>query len=142
MPIYFQRFTLFPFINTLPMSLTRCECQYGFDGPNCQQTKRSFEDGFATFSTLRQCEETSLSVEFITQVSSGTLLYNGPIMALQGDYPIDLILLELVGGQARLTINLGSTDGSTQNLVLTVPEGNLGNGEWHRVDIYRNGKVC
>ena len=80
-------------------------------------------------------------MEFITQEPSGTLLYNGPIMAVEGDNPIDMILLELVGGQAKLTINLGSTDGSTENLVLTVPEGGLDDGQWHRIDVYRNARV-
>ncbi|XP_041454487.1 neural-cadherin isoform X3 [Lytechinus variegatus] len=120
----------------------RCTCPYLFDGPNCQQTKRSFENGYASFSTLRQCEETSLSIEFITEVSSGTLLYNGPIFTPTGDDPIDMILLELIGGKARLTINLGSTDSTDDNLVLEAPtdDTQLNDNEWHRIDVYRNGR--
>ncbi|XP_072169186.1 neural-cadherin-like [Diadema setosum] len=123
----------------------QCTCPYGYDGPNCQQTKRSFNDGYASFATLRQCEETSLSIEFITQVSSGTLLYNGPLGPLSGEEtdPMDVILLELVDGRARLTINLGSIEGTTENLVLSVTGENtleLANGEWHRIDVYRNGQ--
>eukprot|EP00057_Strongylocentrotus_purpuratus_P034310 XP_794702.3 PREDICTED: neural-cadherin [Strongylocentrotus purpuratus] len=118
----------------------KCECPYLFDGPNCQQTKRSFNDGYATFSTLRQCEETSLSIEFITETPSGTLFYNGPIQPTEVDDAIDMILLELTNGKAKLTINLGSVDGTTLNLELEVPKDNLGDGQWHRIDVYRNGR--
>ena len=121
--------------------VSRCECPYLFDGPNCQQTKRSFNDGYATFSTLRQCEETSLSIEFITETPSGTLFYNGPIQPIEGDDAIDMILLELLDSKAKLTINLGSVDGANVTLELEVPKDNLGDGQWHRIDVYRNGRV-
>lgn len=121
--------------------VSRCECPYLFDGPNCQQTKRSFNDGYATFTTLRQCEETSLSIEFITQTQSGTLFYNGPIQPIEGDDAIDMILLELMDGKAKLTINLGSVDGANLTLELEVPKDDLANGQWHRIDVYRNGRV-
>ena len=49
----------------------RCECPSGFDGPDCQQTKRHFNKGYAFFDTLQQCLETHTSIEFITSVSDG-----------------------------------------------------------------------
>lgn len=58
----------------------RCQCPRGFEGPRCQQTTRSFwGKGWAWYPPLELCEESHLSVEFMTRKPDGTLLYNGPI---------------------------------------------------------------
>lgn len=51
-----------------------------FHGSDCQQTKHSFHgNGYAWFRPIRPCFENFLSLEFITDVPDGLLLYNGPL---------------------------------------------------------------
>ncbi len=115
-----------------------CQCPSGFDGPDCQQTKRSFKDGFAFFDTLQQCLETHTSIEFITTSPDGTLLYNGPIAEpIKDEDPTDFILIELIGGKPVLMLDLGS--GSEKFEIRG--SSRLDDGEWHRLDIFRIGKV-
>lgn len=58
----------------------RCLCPASFHGPDCQQTKHSFHgNGYAWFRPIRPCFESSLSLEFITAVPDGLLLYSGPL---------------------------------------------------------------
>ena len=58
----------------------RCQCPRGFEGPRCQQTTRSFwGKGWAWYPPLELCEDSHLSIEFMTRKPDGTLLYNGPI---------------------------------------------------------------
>ncbi|XP_072051982.1 LOW QUALITY PROTEIN: neural-cadherin-like [Amphiura filiformis] len=114
-----------------------CECRSGYDGPDCQQTKRSFKDGFAFFDTLQQCLETHTSLEFITTSPDGTLLYNGPMAdPIKDDDPTDFILIELIGGKPVLMLDLGS--GIEKFDMHGSPR--LDDGEWHRLDVFRNGK--
>lgn len=63
--------------------LNRCKCAANFHGPDCQQTKHSFRGhGYAWFPPLQPCFESRISLEFITEVADGLLLYHGP--AAQG----------------------------------------------------------
>ena len=115
----------------------RCECLAGFDGPRCQQTKHSFAGkGWAWFEPLAQCEDSHTSIEFLTQDPNGLIMYNGPISALKSDDPTDFISLELVGGHPKLRIDHGSGETS-----VSLPRQNLADGVWHRIDIFRTGKV-
>ncbi|CDQ83036.1 unnamed protein product [Oncorhynchus mykiss] len=62
----------------------RCQCPTQFEGPECQQTKHSFHgNGYAWFPPIRPCFESHLSLEFITEVADGLLLYSGPLAQLQ-----------------------------------------------------------
>lgn len=57
-----------------------CSCPAGYPGPRCQLTTRSFRgDGWAWYPPLQPCHQSHLSVEFITEVESGLLLYDGPV---------------------------------------------------------------
>lgn len=119
------------------LAFYRCECPEGFLGPRCQLTTRSFSStGFAWFSPLQQCEDTHLSLEFITTSSDGLLLYNGPLHNPAPGEPSDFISVELDKGQPRLTINHG-----TGNLELMVKSTSLSDGKWHRLDIFSSSKV-
>ncbi len=114
-----------------------CTCPTGFDGPNCEQTMREFKDGFAQFGSLQQCELTHTMLEFITTLPDGVLLYNGPMTPLTpGDLPSDFILIQLENGKPVLYINLGS--GTLRMEILSSVD--LGDGKWHRLDVYRDGK--
>lgn len=59
-----------------------CECPGpGYGGPRCQQTARSFKgSGWAWYSPLDMCDDSHLSLEFVTRKADGLMLYNGPIV--------------------------------------------------------------
>ncbi|XP_037558353.1 neural-cadherin isoform X4 [Dermacentor silvarum] len=112
-----------------------CRCQSGFHGPQCQQTTRHFNGkGWAWFPPLQQCEDSHLSLEFMTERPTGLLLYNGPISRPDpGEIVIqDFISLELNAGRPRLLLDFGS---GTAELFVDVEE-HLNNGNWHRLDVF------
>lgn len=62
----------------------RCQCPAQFEGPECQQNKHSFHgNGYAWFPPMTPCFESHVSLEFITDVTDGLLLYSGPLAQLQ-----------------------------------------------------------
>lgn len=62
----------------------RCQCPAQFEGPECQQNKHSFHgNGYAWFPPMMPCFESHVSLEFITDVADGLLLYSGPLAQLQ-----------------------------------------------------------
>lgn len=72
----------------------RCQCPAQFEGPECQQTKHSFHgNGYAWFPPIRPCFESHLSLEFITEVADGLLLYSGPLSQLQPWEPEDFMAI-------------------------------------------------
>ncbi|XP_067853677.1 neural-cadherin [Heptranchias perlo] len=115
----------------------RCECPPQFEGPDCQQTKHSFHgNGYAWFPPIRPCFKSHLSLEFITEVPDGLLLYSGPIANLEPQDSQDFIVIEISNGVPTLRINHGS--GTLQlQLANTV---NVADRRWHRLDIRSNGK--
>ena len=113
----------------------RCQCPRGFEGPRCQQTTRSFwGKGWAWYPPLELCEDSHLSVEFLTRKPDGVLLYNGPIVPPEPEEQLisDFISLELVRAHPRLLIDFGS---GTLELRIETKNG-LDDGDWHRVDIF------
>ncbi|XP_039619104.1 neural-cadherin [Polypterus senegalus] len=115
----------------------RCQCPSQFEGPDCQQTKHSFHgDGYAWFPPLRPCFDSHLSLEFITEVADGLLLYTGPVADLELWDPEDFMAIELINGSVTLKINHGSG-----TLVLQLPTNiNVADRRWHQLDIRSNGK--
>uniref|UniRef100_A0A8C2GD54 Si:ch211-186j3.6 n=1 Tax=Cyprinus carpio TaxID=7962 RepID=A0A8C2GD54_CYPCA len=116
----------------------RCQCPAQFEGPECQQTKHSFHgNGYAWFPPIRPCFESHLSLEFITEVADGLLLYSGPLSQLQPWEPEDFMAIELIDGTPTLKINHGSG-----TLVLQLPGNvNVADRRWHRLDVRSNSKV-
>lgn len=116
--------------------IATCSCPDGFDGPQCQVTSRTFSgDGsWAWFPPLEQCEDSHLSVEFMTETPNGLILYNGPIAApLMGTQIVeDFISLELFQGKPKLIIDFGS--GTSQIYIESARE--INDGEWHHIDIF------
>ena len=113
----------------------KCQCSRGFDGPRCQQTTRTFNGkGWAWYPPLELCEESHLSVEFLTKKPDGVILYNGPIVPPEDEEILisDFISLELVRGQPRMLLDFGS---GTLELRVNV-KSQLDDGDWHRVDIF------
>ncbi|KAK1802224.1 hypothetical protein P4O66_021889 [Electrophorus voltai] len=115
----------------------RCQCPVQFEGPECQQTKHSFHgNGYAWFSPIRPCFESHLTLEFITEVADGLLLYSGPLAQLQPWEPEDFMAIELIDGTPTLKINHGSG-----TLVLQLPGNvNVADRRWHRLDVRSNSK--
>ncbi|CAG2164912.1 unnamed protein product, partial [Oppiella nova] len=113
-----------------------CKCPEGSDGPHCQVTTRSFNgQGWVWLPPLPQCTQSHISLDIITQVPNGLLLYYGPINRPSfGTQNIitDFISLELTNGMPRLLYNFGS---GTQELVVKSPKP-LNDGEWHTIEIF------
>ncbi|GAB6020929.1 hypothetical protein CHUAL_003573 [Chamberlinius hualienensis] len=119
---------------TLINGNVKCHCLPGFHGPRCQQISIGFQQsGFAWFPPIKQCEESHLSLEFITKSKDGLLFYNGPVNDPdEGEILVkDFVSLELIDGYPRLLVDFGS--GTLELKVGTVP---LNDEEWHRVDVY------
>nr|CAD7430770.1 unnamed protein product [Timema monikensis] len=111
-----------------------CSCPIGSDGPRCQQTTRSFRgDGWAWYPPLAMCDNSHLSLEFITRKEDGLLLYNGPIVSPETEEVLvsDFISVELEKGLLRLLLDFGS---GTLELKMKT-KGSLSDGEWHRIDV-------
>uniref|UniRef100_A0A8C5H0I1 Neural-cadherin-like n=1 Tax=Gouania willdenowi TaxID=441366 RepID=A0A8C5H0I1_GOUWI len=115
----------------------RCQCPAQFQGPECQQNKHSFTgSGYAWFPPITPCFESHVSLEFITDVPDGLLLYSGPLAQLQAWDHEDFMALELIDGTPTLKINHGSG-----TLVLQLPGNvNVADRRWHRLDIRSNSK--
>ncbi|CAB1455514.1 unnamed protein product, partial [Pleuronectes platessa] len=65
-------------------SCHKCQCPAQFEGPECQQNRHGFHgNGYAWFPPMMPCFESHVSMEFITDVADGLLLYSGPLAQLQ-----------------------------------------------------------
>ncbi|XP_061097128.1 neural-cadherin [Conger conger] len=116
----------------------RCKCPPMYDGPECQQTKRTFRGyGYAWFPPIRPCFQSHISLEFITETANGLLLYNGPLGPLMPGDPEDFIALELKNGVPALSISHGSG-----TLMLQLPSrATVTDRRWHQLDIISDGKT-
>ncbi|XP_048672720.2 neural-cadherin-like [Caretta caretta] len=115
----------------------RCHCSTSFLGPDCQQTKHSFHgNGYAWFRPIRPCFESLLSLEFITEVPDGLLLYSGPLSDPEPGSPENFMAIELSNGIPVLKINHGA---GTE--MLHFPSHlNLTDKRWHRLEVRTNGQ--
>ncbi|XP_054588647.2 neural-cadherin [Nothobranchius furzeri] len=115
----------------------RCQCPAQFEGPECQQNKHSFHgNGYAWFPPMTPCFDSHVSLEFITDVADGLLLYSGPLAQLQTWDHEDFMAMELIDGTPTLKINHGSG-----TLVLQLPGNiNVADRRWHRLDVRSNSK--
>ncbi|XP_053127320.1 neural-cadherin-like [Hemicordylus capensis] len=110
----------------------RCRCSASFHGPDCQQTKHSFHgNGYAWFRPIRPCFESSLSLEFITDVPDGLLLYNGPLSDSDLRNSENFIAIELSRGIPVLKIShgLGTVELHLPSYV------NVTDQRWHRLEM-------
>uniref|UniRef100_A0A3P8S899 Si:ch211-186j3.6 n=1 Tax=Amphiprion percula TaxID=161767 RepID=A0A3P8S899_AMPPE len=113
-----------------------CQCPAQFEGPECQQNKHSFHgNGYAWFPPMMPCFESHVSLEFITDVADGLLLYTGPLAQLQAWDHEDFMAI-LIDGTPTLKINHGSG-----TVVLQLPGNvNVADRRWHRLDVRSNSK--
>ena len=86
----------------------RCKCPEGTDGPNCEVTTRSFNgQGWVWTQPLAQCSESHISVDIITQVPNGLILYFGPMNRPSiGTQEVitDFMALELINGLSIISL--------------------------------------
>ncbi|XP_069392731.1 neural-cadherin isoform X1 [Paralichthys olivaceus] len=116
----------------------RCQCPPMYDGPECQQTKRSFGgQGYAWFPPIMPCFQSHISLEFLAESANGLLLYNGPVGPASSDEQEDFIAIELTNGVPALSINHGS---GTLTLQLP-PSSTVTDRRWHRLDVISDGKA-
>ncbi|XP_054841872.1 neural-cadherin-like [Eublepharis macularius] len=114
-----------------------CKCPVAFHGPECQQTQRTFRGrGYAWFPPLKPCFESRISVDFITEMADGLLLYNGPVAHVKSGETEDFIALELSEGVPSLTLSHGS---GALFLQLS-KEVNVADHRWHNIKIINDGK--
>ncbi|XP_035760500.1 neural-cadherin [Neolamprologus brichardi] len=122
---------------TTTVPTLRCQCPAQFEGPECQQNKHSFHgNGYAWFPPMMPCFESHVSLEFITDVADGLVLYSGPLAQLQAWDREDFMAIELIDGTPTLKINHGSG-----TVVLQLPGNvNVADRRWHRLDVRSNSK--
>ncbi|NWX98396.1 CADN protein, partial [Nothoprocta ornata] len=115
----------------------RCVCPALFHGPDCQQTKHSFHgNGYAWFPPIRPCFESSLSLEFITAVPDGLLLYSGPLSNPEPGSTENFIAIELSSGIPVLKMSLGSG-----SVMLQLPSHlNVMDRKWHHLEVRTSGQ--
>uniref|UniRef100_A0A8C0FJM4 Neural-cadherin n=1 Tax=Bubo bubo TaxID=30461 RepID=A0A8C0FJM4_BUBBB len=115
----------------------RCLCPASFHGPDCQQTKHSFHgNGYAWFPPIRPCFESSLSLEFITVVPDGLLLYSGPLSNPEPGSTENFIAIELSSGIPVLKMSHGSGF-----VMLQFPSHlNVADKKWHQLEVRTNGQ--
>ncbi|XP_061324823.1 neural-cadherin-like [Pezoporus flaviventris] len=115
----------------------RCLCPASFHGPDCQQTKHSFHgNGYAWFHPIRPCFESSLSLEFITVVPDGLLLYSGPLSNPEPASTENFIAIELSGGIPVLKMSHGSGF-----VMLQFPSHlNVADKKWHQLEVRTSGQ--
>lgn len=74
--------------------LYSCKCPPAFHGPECQQTQHTFRGhGYAWFPPIKPCFESRISLDFITEMPVGLLLYNGPVAHVKPGEVEDFIAL-------------------------------------------------
>ncbi|KAJ7337971.1 hypothetical protein JRQ81_010497 [Phrynocephalus forsythii] len=114
-----------------------CKCPPAFHGPECQQTQHTFRGhGYAWFPPIKPCFESRISLDIITEVEDGLLLYNGPVAHVKPGEKEDFIALELVDGVPSLTLSHGSGA-----LFLQLSEKvNIADRHWHNIKIINDGK--
>ncbi|XP_042677339.1 LOW QUALITY PROTEIN: neural-cadherin-like [Centrocercus urophasianus] len=115
----------------------RCLCPASFHGPDCQQTKHSFHgNGYAWFRPIRPCFESSLSLEFITAVPDGLLLYSGPLSNPEPGNTESFIAIELSSGIPVLKMSHGSG-----SVMLQFPSHlNVSDKTWHQLEVRTSGQ--
>nr|XP_060628736.1 neural-cadherin-like [Anolis sagrei ordinatus] len=114
-----------------------CKCPNTFHGPECQQTQHTFQGhGYAWFPPIKPCFQSRISLDFITEVADGLLLYNGPVARVKPGEVEDFIALELLEGVPSLTIN----HGSGALFLRMLKKVNVADRRWHNINVISDGK--
>jgi hypothetical protein len=82
----------------------------------------------------------------MTLRENGLILYQGPMRDVAEGESEDYLILEMRNGYPLLRVNHGTgeikltIDGRDKHGVVKL--GKLNDGHWHRVDVFKSGKVC
>lgn len=87
-------------------------------------------NGYAWYKPLTTCDTWMLSIEFLTQMPNGSILYNGPL--IKKDQSEDYFSLQLLNGHLLIDLNFGSGLNIRRHLKTSV---NLADGKWHMIEI-------
>ncbi len=87
-------------------------------------------NGYGWYKPLTTCDKWMLSIEFLTQVSNGSILYNGPLN--KRNQSEDYFSLQLLNGRLLIDLNFGNG----QNIRRYFKSGaSLADGKWHTIEI-------
>lgn len=116
----------------LHLSVERCECPPGFEGPRCELLGIGFQgNGWAIMPPPGQaCTDSHLGLELTPHVDNGLVFYFGP-MHYNAELGIqDFMALELQDGYAVLFVDYG-----TGTIRLDQKQIKLTDGKSHRIEI-------
>jgi hypothetical protein len=112
----------------------KCKCpDYSLynGGDRCQLTSISFDgNGYGWYKSLSSCDQWMLSIEFLTQTSNGSILYNGPLT--KHNQSEDYFSLQLFNGRLLIDLNFGSGNSIRRHLKTS---SDLADGKWHTIEI-------
>ena len=116
-------------------SCTSCPWPATHSGPNCELTSLHISTGgYVVLPSLKSVVKTRISFRFATVLPDGVLLYAGRV---SGSH--DLISVDLVQGQVRVTVSLGNPDELVA--MATNSRRRLNDGEWHEVRLDLEGHL-
>lgn len=114
----------------------KCSCADGRYGRHCERATFGFKElSYMTFTSL-DAATNDISIIFATTKSDALLLYN---YGVQSGGRSDFIAMEIVRGKAMFSF--GGSRTAITSIITNSPDGNLSNGQWHKVTATRNGRV-
>ena len=115
-------------------SCVSCPWAQSHAGHNCELTAIHVSPGgYVVLPSLKSVVKTKVSFKFTTVLPDGILLYAGRV---SGSH--DLLSVNLIKGQVRVTISLGNPDELVTMTTNSVRR--LNDGEWHDVELYLEGQ--
>ena len=103
-----------------------CDCPVRYRGPRCEVTLASFAlDTYAVFPSIHTPLNSSIYLEFATDVQNGLLFLNGRYDREEADF----ISLELLRGSLKYSLSRGGAE----QTVLEYSQGLLSDKKWHSV---------
>ena len=116
-----------PSLDRTTYSCISCPWPDAHSGPNCQLTSLHISSGgYAVFPGLNSVVKTKISFRFATVSPDGILVFSG-----RGSGSHDLLSVDLVQGQVRVTLSLG--DPEEVITMTTNSRRRLNDGVWHEV---------
>lgn len=114
----------------------KCSCPDGRYGRHCERATFGFQElSYMSFASL-DAATNDISVIFATTKPNALLMYN---FGIQSGGRSDFIAMEIVQGKAMFSF--GGSRTAITSVVTSNAEGNIANGQWHKVTATRNGRV-
>lgn len=114
----------------------KCSCTEGHYGRHCERTTYGFQElSFMKFVPLDSTTN-DISIVFATTKPNALLLYN---FGTQSGGRSDFVAIEIVRGKAMFSFGASRT--AITSITTGGANGNLANGQWHKITATRNGRV-